>query len=315
MPRSKSSRFSVLSATPLHYALANAQVALALLRAFRPRQWIKNFACLAGIIFSGKLFESAAQIHAAAVMIMFCAAASAVYIINDLFDREKDRVNPKKASRPIASGALPIPMALFGCAGCVTLSVALAGFLGPACTGVLILYLAMNIAYSLNLKHAVLADVMIIAMGFVLRVLAGVYAVQARPTPWIVLCIFFLALMLGFAKRRGELSHLKTSATAHRPVLRKYNLQYLDALLAIMCAMTIACYAIYTIESVHHKSGLIITIPPVVYGISRYMLLVLVRGRHSAEEILTRDPPLIGTVIVWIGLCVAVLYGDLNLFD
>lgn len=293
----------------------NARMAAALVRAFRPRQWIKNCACLAGLIFSGKLLHSAAQIEAVAVTMMFCAGASAIYIVNDLFDRKKDRLNPRKAHRPIASGALPIPMAILGGLACLAVSAGLAMFLSPACAGVLILYLVMNLAYSVNLKHAVLADVMIIAMGFVLRVLAGVFAVHAPPSPWIVLCIFFLALLLGFAKRRGELSHLRTNATAHRPVLHKYTLQYLDALLAIMAAMTIACYAIYTVESPHKNNNLIITIPPVVYGIARYMLLVLVRGRQSAEEILTTDKPLMGTVLIWIGLCVAVLYGNLNLFE
>jgi 4-hydroxybenzoate polyprenyltransferase len=156
---------------------------------------------------------------------------------------------------------------------------------------------------------------MVLSMGFVFRVLAGVYAVHVQPSAWIVLCMFFLALFLGFAKRRGELATLQELSVSHRPVLRKYTLPYLDALLAIMAAMTIVCYAAYTLESRHNNRSLIITIPPVVYGITRYMLLVMVRGRESAEEVLTSDKGLIASVLIWISLCVLVLYGNLRLFD
>jgi 4-hydroxybenzoate polyprenyltransferase len=290
-------------------------LALALVRVMRPRQWIKNTACLAGLIFSGQLFHVSALGPALASVLMFCAAAGSIYIINDVCDRDRDRRNPKKARRPIASGVLPVGVALVGClAGCAVAG-SVACQLGPACVAVLILYLGMNLIYSFKLKHTVLADVMVIALGFVFRVLAGVYAVHAQPTAWIVLCIFFLALFLGFAKRRGELAALQQGAASHRPVLGKYTVPYLDVLLAIMAAMTMVCYAIYTVESPHQNRSLIITIPPVVYGIARFLLLGMVRGREAAEEILTRDKGLIASVLVWVGLCVLVLYSNLRLFD
>lgn len=287
----------------------------ALLRALRPHQWIKNAACLAGLIFSGNLFNAAAASAALCATAMFCMAASAVYIINDLADRKKDQHNPRKAHRPIASGALPLPLALVGCLLALGVSVVLALHLGAACATLLGLYLALNLAYSFRLKHAVLVDVMIIALGFVFRVLAGVYAIGVQPTAWIVLCIFFLALFLGFAKRRGELAALKENATIHRPVLAKYTRAYLDTLMGIMAAMTIICYAMYTVDPKHENSTMVVTLPPVVYGIARYALLVMVRGGESAEEMLTLDKGMIAAVLCWVGLCVLVLYGHFRLFQ
>ena len=292
-----------------------AAVARAMVQAMRPMQWVKNTACLAGLIFSKQLLSAPARVSAVAATVMFCAAASAVYIFNDLCDCRADRRNPKKADRPIASGALPQGTAIVGGLAALLTSLLIAWSLGPGCAWVLALYLAMNVVYSLWLKHAVLADVMVIAMGFVFRVLAGVYAVGAQPTAWIVLCMFFLALLLGLAKRRAELAALKNAAAAHRPVLAKYSLPYLDALLAVMAAMTVICYAVYTVDSPHKNATLIVTIPPVVYGIARYLLLVMVRGGEAPEEILTRDKGLLIAVLVWICLCVLVLYGNLHLFD
>jgi 4-hydroxybenzoate polyprenyltransferase len=291
-----------------------ARVALALLHVLRPRQWVKNAACLAGLIFSGLLLNGPAEFAALAATVMFCAAASAVYVFNDICDRKSDRLSPRKARRPLASGALPLGVALAGCVGALAVGAALACALGPACVTVLALYLAMNLVYCLFLKHAVLADVMVIALGFVLRVLAGVYAIGAAPTPWVLLCIFFLALLMGLAKRRAELATLKERAAAHRPVLAKYTLPYLDTLLAVTATMTVTCYSLYTIHSPHRNATLIVTVPPVLYGIGRYLLLVMVRGGEAPEEMVTRDRGLIAAVLVWVSLSVAVLYGPVRLF-
>lgn len=291
------------------------EIALALVHVLRPGQWIKNTACLAGLIFSGQFFNGPAQLGALAAFAMFCMAASAVYIINDLCDRENDRRNPRKAHRPIAAGILPAGPAVAACLALLACSGLLAWSLGLPCARVLALYLAMNLAYSFWLKHAVLVDVLVIATGFVFRVLTGVYAVQAQPTAWIVLCMFFLALLLGFGKRRAELAALKEQAAAHRPVLVKYSLPYIDVLLAIMAAVTVVCYTIYTVESPHKNVTLIVTVPPVVYGIARYLLLVLIREGEGVEKMLVRDRGLLAAVLLWTGLCMAVLYGNLHLFD
>ena len=292
-----------------------ARVACALVRVLRPRQWIKNTACLAGLIFSGALFQQDAQLAALAVTAMFCAAASSIYILNDLCDRNSDRQNPRTADRPIASGALPVGAAVFGCLCCLAIAGALACRLGHACAAVLGVYLTMNLAYCFWLKHAVLVDVMVIALGFVCRVLAGVYALQARPTVWIVLCVFFLALLLAVAKRRGELAALDDLAAFHRPVLAQYTLPFLDVLMSVTATMTIACYALYTVEARDHNPSLVVTVPPVAYGIARYLLLVMGRRIEAAEEILTRDKGLIAAVLSWVSLCVLIIYGEVHLFQ
>jgi 4-hydroxybenzoate polyprenyltransferase len=292
-----------------------ARVAAALFQALRPQQWIKNTACLAGLIFSGALYDGAAELAALAATAMFCAAASSVYILNDLCDRKTDRLNPRTAGRPIASGMLPVPVALAGCLGCLAVASALAAYLGLACAVVLGVYLLMNLAYCFRLKHSVLADVMVIALGFVFRVLAGVYAIEAQPTAWIVLCIFFLALFLAVAKRRAELASLKELAGFHRPVLANYSLPFLDVLLAMNTTMTLVCYALYTVGSPHRNTTLIVTIPPVAYGIGRFLLLVMVRDHESAEDILTSDKGLIAAVVTWVSLCVLIIYGNIHLFE
>ena len=202
-----------------------------LAQAARPRQWIKNFACFAGLVFSGRMFEPAAIVESILAFAGFCLAASAVYLLNDVVDRRMDRLNPSKRDRPIASGLVPVSWAL-GASG--VLAVGALGttiWLAPICLMVLALYLVMNVAYSLRLKHTVLLDVLIIAFGFVLRVLYGVYAIEVKPTSWIVLCMFFLALFLGFAKRRGEMHLMGDDEPFRRPVLSKYRISFLDLML------------------------------------------------------------------------------------
>ena len=213
----------------------------------RPRQWIKNLACFAGLIFSGQLLRLDALGRAGLAFAGYCLAASAVYLLNDVCDRELDRQNPKKRRRPVASGLLPPSWALSAAALLVAAAVATSAPLGRTCSAVLGAYLALNVAYSLRLKHTLLLDVLIIACGFVLRVLYGVYAVRVLPSPWIALCMFFLALFLGFAKRRSELKEVGALGEHRRPVLAKYDVAYLDQQLGIAAALAICSYALYTV--------------------------------------------------------------------
>jgi 4-hydroxybenzoate polyprenyltransferase len=247
-----------------------------LVRSARPWQWTKNLACLAGLIFSGRLLEGSAIVEAALAVFGFSLASSAIYLLNDLCDRPLDRTNPSKRDRPIASGLVPTSWALVGALGLLVIALGSSVALSPTCTGVLITYIALSVCYSLGLKHAVLLDVLCIALGFVLRVLYGVYAVQVKPTPWIVLCMFFLALFLGFAKRRGELRQGTNDTRAQRPVLLKYHLNLLDLLLGMTATMAILTYALYTVTGRQGNATLIVTVPLVVYGIIRYLLLVVV---------------------------------------
>jgi 4-hydroxybenzoate polyprenyltransferase len=289
------------------------RVARALARQLRPKQWVKNLACLAGLIFSGLLFSPTAQTQAALALVAFCMASSCVYIVNDLVDRENDRHNPRTARRPLASGELPVGVAVAALALLLGASVGLSASLGTACLVVAAAYAAQGVWYSLSLKRVVIVDVMCIASGFVLRVLYGIYAVGVLPTPWVVLCMFFLALFLGFAKRQAELNAAGGSHAA-RPVLRKYRGDYLQTLIMISATTTILAYALFTVSS-HKNPTLVVTVVPVVYCVCRYLLQVMVAGRgESPDETLVRDPRMLLGIAAWVVLYAVILYGDVRLF-
>lgn len=296
-------------------AISTARRVKGLIRAARPAQWIKNFACFAGLIFSGRLFDPRAIVGALLAFAGFCLASSSVYLFNDVVDRALDRANPSKRHRPIASGMVPGSWALIAAALMAGSAIGLSLALPVLCLVIVALYLVTNVAYSIRLKHAVLLDVAIIAFGFVLRVLYGVYAVEVKPTSWIVLCMFFLALFLGFAKRRGEMLVMGDDHPFRRPVLAKYRLGYLDMLLAMTATMSILCYALYTVTGHQGNATLVVTVPLVTYGVTRYMLLVMVHGEGEApERLLVSDRILIGTAAVWVALCVLIIYSKIQLF-
>jgi 4-hydroxybenzoate polyprenyltransferase len=289
-------------------------VLLALVRELRPRQWIKNLACLAGLVFSGRLFLLEHVLHAAVGFLAFCCVSSAVYILNDYLDREKDRLDPRTAGRPLTAGLLPVWLAAVAFSLLMVLAAAGSVWLGTTCVVVLAVYFGMNVLYSTGLNQTVIADVMCIALGFVLRVMYGVYAVQDRPTGWIVLCMFFLALFLGFAKRKAELTTVREDAVLLRPVLREYGMGYLDLLLTMTASMTIMCYALFTAAS-HKNPTLIVTILPVVYCVSRYLHRVMLHGQGgSPEDVLFSDRMLWLGILTWLGLCILILYFEINLF-
>lgn len=290
---------------------------LGLVRAARPRQWVKNFACFAGLIFSGQLFLPWAVAHAVLAFAGFSLAASAVYLLNDVCDRDHDRANPSKRKRPVASGLVPVPWALAASGALVVAAVGSSLLLSPLCAAILTVYLVTNVAYSVRLKHAVLLDVAVIAFGFVLRVLYGVYAVQVRPTSWIVLCMFFLALFLGFAKRRGEIYRMGDDDDPfRRPVLAEYSTTFLDVLLSMTATMAILCYSLYTVTGHQGNATLVVTVPLVTYGVIRYMLLVMVHGEGEApEKLLVSDPAMVATALVWVSLCVLIIYSKIQIFS
>ncbi|MEO6810483.1 MAG: UbiA prenyltransferase family protein [Isosphaeraceae bacterium] len=289
-----------------------------LVKSARLWQWTKNLACLAGLIFSGRLLEGSAIAEAALAVLGFCLASSAIYLLNDLCDRPLDRRNLLKRHRPIASGLVPTSWALVGALGLLIAALGSSLALPLTCTSVLIAYIALSVAYSLRLKHTVLLDVLCIALGFVLRVLYGVYAVQATPTPWIVLCMFFLALFLGFAKRRGELNlgDVNNDVQAQRPVLLKYHLNLLDLLLGMTATMAILTYTIYTVTGHQGNATLVVTVPLVVYGIIRYLLLVVVHGHGGApDRQLVVDRVNLAIVALWVGLCIVIIYFKVHIFE
>jgi 4-hydroxybenzoate polyprenyltransferase len=277
-------------------------------------QWVKILACLAGLVCSGRLFLFQHQSQAVLGFWCFCFASSAVYILNDFLDREKDRLNPRTATRPLASGDLPVWVAGTAFVALIALAAIGSARLGPSCLLVISTYGVMNVLYSIRLKQIVIADVMCIAIGFVLRVLYGVYAVGVLPTPWIALCMFFLALFLGFAKRKAELTGLGKDSAHARPVLAQYDVNYLNMLLAMSATMAILCYALFTVAS-HKNPTLAITIVPVVYCVNRYILQVMLNGRgESPDKILLSDKRLWVGIISWLFAYIIIVYGNIQLF-
>ena len=287
-------------------------LARALVVSLRPYQWIKNLVVLAALAFSKHLFDADAAARAALAFVVFCALASAVYLVNDILDLERDRLHPVKRTRPIASGQLPVGPARIAAA--VLLVVALAGSLalGPGfriCAGS---YVVLGIVYSLFLKHAVILDVLTVALGFVLRAVAGAVAIGVHFSPWLVVCTLLLALFLALAKRRHELVSLDDAA-AHRSSLAEYSPYLLDQMIAVVTASCLTAYAFYTLapETVekYRTERLALTIPFVIYGIFRYLYLV---HRHeqggSPGDVLLTDRPLLATVALWAVAMVLIVY-------
>ena len=288
------------------------------IRAMRPLQWSKNFVVLAALIFSRNLFHGEMVARSLEAFGIFCLLSASIYIFNDLLDYERDRLHPVKCKRPIASGDLSkggalIFGVLLGAGGLVLASLLGWGFLRAAA-----IYYFLMIVYSLGLKNAVVLDVLIISIGFVLRAIAGVEALKpVEPgiliSPWLLVCTLFLALFLGFNKRRHEITLLSGEAAKHRKSLDDYSVEFLDAVIAVVTAATAIAYSIYTIwpatVAKFNTANLVYTIPFVVYGLFRYMYLVLVRNRGgSPSEILASDMPLVADIVLWLVVAGFVLY-------
>lgn len=274
-----------------------------LARALRPWQWAKNLFVLAPLVFAHRLGELDSVKRAGGAFLAFCALASAVYLLNDLRDRKADRLHPRKRRRPIASGEVG-PAAATATAVLLAGGALAAGFwLGATFSIVLLLYLGVNLAYSWGLKNVVILDVMIISLGFVLRVEAGAAAIEVGVSSWLLLCTIFLALFLAFSKRRHELDLLSEEAPAQRQVLSQYSPRFLDQMINVVTASAVVCYALYAMadESVaKHGRGLVLTVPFVLFGVFRYLYLVYQRpgSRNPTEEILS-DPPFLVNLILW----------------
>lgn len=283
-----------------------------LLQLLRPRQWLKNLFCLAAVVFAGKATDLHLLAQGGLAVVAFCAMSSAVYVLNDLMDRERDAVHPEKCKRPIASGTVT-PRAAW-ILGLVVLALGLAAslWLGAGVTAITIAYFIVNIAYSISLKHAVIVDVLVISAGFILRIFAGAEAVNVPVSAWILLCTFFLSLFLGFAKRRAEMAVMRENPTKTRLVLAKYDEASLDTFTAMCATLSIATYALFTLSGGHERS-LVITTPPVAFAIFRYLLRCRQGAGESTDELLVHDRSLHLAIAAWLGLYIWVLYGGLRL--
>ncbi|MFN8464542.1 MAG: decaprenyl-phosphate phosphoribosyltransferase [Caldilineaceae bacterium] len=283
-----------------------------LVKTMRPHQWVKSIVVFAALVFDGKLFVPDLLFKTTVIYVCFCLLSSAVYILNDLVDMEKDRQHPRKRTRPLASGALSPRFAAVAGVVIGAISIAIAFGVAPLAGVVLLAYLAQNIAYSFWLKNMVIIDVMVLSLGFLLRVVAGVVVVHVENfSPWLYICVTLLALFLGFGKRRQEIVLLEGSAGQHRASLAEYNLPLLDQIITIITASTLIAYTFYSFDAAtalaHNR--MLITVPFVFYFIARYLYLVHVKGLGGApDELLLQDKPLLINSALWAVTVVALIY-------
>jgi 4-hydroxybenzoate polyprenyltransferase len=298
--------------------------ALSLFVSLRPSQWTKNLIVFAALLFGqyggGPAFVSSQAItRALAAFVIFCGLSGVVYLINDVADREKDRVHPLKRRRPIASGAISPSLAIGAAVVLAIAALAGAYALRPAFALVSLTYVGLLALYSGPLKHVVIIDVLTIAIGFVLRAVAGGVAIDVRIDHWLLILTILLALFLALSKRRHELVLLGEGATDHRPILQEYSPYLLDQMIAVVTASTLIAYAFYTVspETVDkfHTDYLGLTRPLPLYGIFRYLYLVHQKeGGGSPAEMLLNDRPLLVCVALWAMATAAIIYApDLGL--
>jgi len=284
-----------------------------IIRTMRPKQWVKNLLVFAALIFSENLLELPKLLRSVGAFIAFCLVSGAVYIINDIVDRENDREHPKKRLRPIASGKLNVFPAALAAAIALIIGVG-AGFgLDWRFGLIVVVYFLLQLAYSFSLKKVVVLDVMVVAGGFALRAISGTYVIRVQISSWLFVCAILLALFLALAKRRHELLFLEGGGISHRSVLGKYSETLLDQMIAVATSATVIAYCLYTIapETVHKfgTHNLILTVPFVLYGIYRYLYLVYRKEEGgSPERVLFTDLPLIVDVLLWLLSVVVVLY-------
>lgn len=292
-----------------------------LIASLRPRQWVKNLLVMAGLIFSEKhlLTDGEAWLAAGSAFLIFCGLSGSVYLLNDLVDLDRDRLHPDKAKRPLAAGHLSVARAQAGLGALLFFCLGGASLLPGAFFGTALLYLFLNVAYSLWLKRVVIIDVLCVATGFVLRAEAGVAALRVvdpriQMSKWLSICTFLLALFLILAKRRQEVRRFAATGNRTREALAGYTSQYIDELSSIVCATTVIAYAIYTVSpdttAKFGTDALVYTIPSVLYGIFRYLYLIHIeeKGENPSEICLT-DRPLQIALLVWVLIVVVVLHG------
>ncbi len=294
-------------------ARARSGSVLALAANLRPKQWLKNLFVFAPPIFANDLFERLQMERAFAAFVVFCAAASATYLVNDVLDREGDRLHPIKRFRPIASGQVSVASALAAAAVIAALALVGAAMIGTAFLVTVVAYVLVTIAYTIYFKHSVILDVMFLAAGFVVRVAAGAVAVGVPASEWIFLCTLLLALFLGFSKRRHEITLLEAGAVNHRRVLEHYSAELLDQMIVIVATSAIVCYILYTVwPSTVERFGsnhLVFTVPFVIYGIFRYFYLIHQRhGGGDPTGALLTDRPILLDVLLYGVVAIAVIY-------
>ncbi len=279
-------------------------VFIEILRSLRPQQWIKNLAIFAALVFSRNFDVPSLVLRTAAAFVAFCFISSSHYIFNDLMDLEEDKLHPVKSKRPLASGRLKkgpavAAMLVLGAAG-----LGLAAWLSLPFLFLGLGYIAIQVLYSVRLKHVVILDIFVIAAGFVIRVVAGGLVIRVSISSWLLICTMLLSLFLAMGKRRHELVILEGAAPSHRPILKEYNIVFLDQMISVVTASTLVAYCLYTIsDETIAKLGtrsMIWTVPFVLYGIFRYLYLIHLRSEGgSPEHLIIKDKPLLLDIFLW----------------
>lgn len=282
-------------------------------RLLRPYQWVKNAFVFVGLIFSESFSDFELVLKVILVALAFSLVSSAVYVLNDWFDREKDRLHPKKCHRPLAAGNLSSIEALAVLGVLLLPGLAIGFSVSVAVGGILLLYLLQNLAYSRGLKNIVVLDVFLLALGFMLRILAGTSGVGITPSNWLLLCGLMLALFMGFGKRWAELNEFQEEAPQQRAVLQNYSQELLDKMIGITAGGVIVTYSLYTVDDqivALHGSNLIYTVPFVLYGVFRYLYLLHECGAgEDPSHLVVKDPHIVAVVFLWLISVVWVLAG------
>lgn len=279
-----------------------------ILQEIRVRQYTKNVLVYAAPLFSGTLLVPDMLRRSTLAFVSFCLMASAVYILNDIMDREKDRQHPTKCHRPIASGNLSLPLAVgIFCALLLGAGI-LSWLVRPGLAVLLMGYFVMNIAYSVRLKHIVLVDVMIIAAGFVMRAFAGTIAIGVGASSWFIVCVFMLSMFLALAKRRSEMVLLSDNPSRQRRVLQEYSLELVNQLLTVVTAITVTSYSLFAIQADNvSEPFMLVTVPLVIYGIFRYLYLINIKGMGGKpEEVLLKDKGILCTCLIFV-ICIMII--------
>jgi 4-hydroxybenzoate polyprenyltransferase len=278
----------------------------------RPAQWVKNLFVFAGLIFSQQLFTPLAW-SAVAAFAIFCGLSGAIYLFNDVGDREKDRLHPTKRRRPIPAGEVSVPVALAAGAGLIIVSLVFAFEISAAFASTAVAYVVLLSAYTLWLKHIVIVDVLVVALGFVIRAAAGAVAIEVDISGWLLICTILLALFLALGKRRHEYLAFEADPGRHRPILAEYNPALLDQMIAVVTASTVTAYSLYTMspETVakFRTHWLPATLPFVLYGIFRYLyLLYRQRLGGNPSELFLSDRALLLNTVLWMVAVLVIVY-------
>ena len=304
-----------------------------LLKTARPRQWVKNLAIFAAIIFTGQLFNFKLLGLTFSAFLVFCALSSATYFINDVFDKERDKLHPFKKKRPIASGTISVPVAIFVALVLIIWGLNTAILITPAFFLVCASYIVLQFFYSSYLKHVEVLDILAISAGFILRVYAGEFATGFHINIWLLLCVISLSLFLAVGKRKSEMTLIteggtKSISTATRATLGHYSDRLLDIYTAMFANASWVTYAFYTFLAPQvttsfrysefltdvlpfNREGkwLMVTVPLVIYGIMRYTQLVYEKHEgESPDRVLFADKPLLFSVLLWAGLVIFIIY-------